>query len=275
MNDYERIETLIRYLDQHRKSQPELADLAAKVDLSPPYLQRLFARWAGITPKKFLQCLTVAHAKNLLRAGENVLDATYEVGLSGPSRLHDLCVTLEAATPGEIQSGGKHLELHAGWVDTPFGNCLIADSARGICHLSFNDSADREFGKQLLAEDWPRAAIIWKPKNINELAQKIFPSESSHRSKSSPLKTYVGGTEFQVHVWRALLRIPTGTLVSYGQIAQAVGNPKACRAVGTAVGQNRISYLIPCHRVIRETGVLGNYRWGSHRKKSMLIWESR
>jgi AraC family transcriptional regulator of adaptative response/methylated-DNA-[protein]-cysteine methyltransferase len=272
MSDYERIEQLIRYLDQHRHEQPNLSTLAQQVQLSPHHLHRLFSRWAGITPKSFLQSLTISHARELLRQGKSVLDASLDVGLSGPGRLHDLCVTLAAASPGEIKLQGANWTITAGFADSPFGKCVIAAGPRGICHLSFVDRRDRDVASAAIHRDWKLANIRWDDDFATESVGKIFAiGELSFRE---PLKAFVSGTEFQVRVWKALLQIPLGAVVSYGQVAERVGSRKASRAVGSAVGQNRLGYLIPCHRVIRETGVLGDYRWGSERKKSMLAWES-
>ena len=273
MSDYQRIETLIRYIDQHRHDQPDLAELAQQVQLSQHHLQRMFSRWAGVSPKAFLQSLTVQHAKQLLRDGQSVLDTSLDVGLSGPGRLHDLCVTLEAASPGEVKSQGAGWTITAGFAESPFGDCLIAEGPRGICHLSFVDQRDRDHACELVRLDWKLAELKWDDHFACETATHIF-DVARDANSSDPLKAFVKGTDWQVRVWRALLRIPLGSLVSYGQIADHVCTRKASRAVGTAVGQNRLGYLIPCHRVIRETGVLGQYRWGSERKKSMLAWET-
>ncbi len=273
MSDYERIADVIRFLEKNSGSQPDLQTLADHVDLSPAYLQRLFSRWAGTSPKNFLKCLTVQHAKQLLKDGKSVLATSHEVGLSGPSRLHDLCVTLEAASPGEIKSGGKGLQITAGIVDSPFGFCLIANSPRGVCHLYFHDQPDQAAAEAEIRRDWFAADLKWDNEAIGELAKDWFRRPEDGMKRQS-IRTFVAGTDFQVRVWRALLRIPSGSFVSYGEIAKAIEKPKASRAVGTAVGSNEISFLIPCHRVIRESGVLGHYRWGSERKKSMLVWET-
>jgi AraC family transcriptional regulator of adaptative response/methylated-DNA-[protein]-cysteine methyltransferase len=273
MNDYERVETLIRYLDQHRQQQPSLETLARQVQLSPHHLHRLFSRWAGITPKAFLQSLTVAHAKALLREGQSVLNASLNAGLSGPSRLHDLCVTMEAASPGEVKARGAGWTLTAGFAQSPFGDCLIASGPRGICHLSFVETRDRDVAGDLIRADWKLAELAWDDDQAAPVAANVF-QRTRQADAQKPLRAYIKGTPFQVRVWRALLQIPVGTLASYGQIAGAVRSPTASRAVGSAVGNNPLAYLIPCHRVIRQTGVLGDYRWGSERKKSMLAWET-
>lgn len=273
MNDYQRIAQLIRYIDSNRGSQPDLETLAQQAGLSASHFHRLFSEWAAITPKDFLQCLTVEHAKRLLREGKSVLDAAHESGLSGPGRLHDLCIQLEAASPGEYKSGGKGLTLTAGFAQTPFGKMLLGLSPRGVCHLSFFNEGEESQNLSAFQEDWPEAQIITNDSAVAETADLIF-RRDAHSLEQATLKAFVRGTDFQVRVWRALLNIRPGTLVSYGNLATAVGNPRASRAVGTAVGQNPISYLIPCHRVIRETGVFGNYRWDPIRKRALLAWES-
>lgn len=275
MSDYERIAQVIDYLDTQHTDQPDLATLAAHVGLSPSHFHRLFSRWAGITPKDFLQCLTLTHAKEMLRRGESVLDASLDAGLSGPGRLHDLCVTLEAASPGELKAGGAGWTIRAGFVETPLGTCLVGESPRGICHLAFVESTDRADGEAAIATDWPAARIVWDDTAMAALVEPLFalPTQGT-RLGQPPLRAFVRGSQFQVRVWRALLRIPRGTLVSYGQLASVIGKPTAARAVGSAVGQNSLAYLIPCHRVIRGTGVVSDYRWGQPRKRALVAWES-
>lgn len=265
MNDYERIAVVIRHLDEHHLEQPDLAELAAQADLSAHHFHRLFSRWAGVTPKDFLQCLTAEFARERLRQGQSVLDAALDAGLSSPGRLHDLCITLEAATPGEVKSGGSGMELTAGLADTPFGTACIASSPRGICHLGFMENDDREAAEAELRQSWPHAELRWEHAAARQIGAQIFQTD-----RGGDLKVLVRGTPFQLRVWRALLRIPAGAAVSYGHIAHAIGNPGAARAVGTAVGANPLAYLIPCHRVIRETGVIGQYRWGHERKCALL-----
>ena len=269
MNDYERIARVIRYLDEHHVDQPDLDALARLLKLSPAHFHRLFVSWAGVTPKDFLQYLTLSHAKSLLRQGESVLGASLRSGLSGPGRLHDLQVTLEAATPGEWKSGGVGLQITYGFAATPFGTCLIAESPRGICFLAFCDGS-KEGALDDLKDEWPDATLKRDDTSAARIASRIFTASRA----TSNLRLLVRGTEFQLKVWRALLQIPEGTLTSYGKLAEAVGTPGAARAVGTAVGSNPISFLIPCHRVIRETGVMGGYRWGLTRKRSIIAWES-
>ena len=273
MNDYERIAQVIRYLDDRHVEQPALATLAARTGLSRFHFHRLFSTWAGITPKGFLQCLTLSRAKDLLRDGESVLDVALESGLSGPGRLHDLCVNLEAASPGELKSGGAGWTISAGFAETPFGKCLVAEGPRGICHLSFVESESEKAAFAALQGDWPQARLQRDDAAAERLTARIFARPDGARSQPV-LRAFVRGTPFQVRVWRALLRIQPGRLTSYGRLANAIAQPAAARAVGTAVGQNPLAYLIPCHRVIRETGVMGNYRWGAIRKRAMMAWES-
>ncbi|MBI5385886.1 MAG: methylated-DNA--[protein]-cysteine S-methyltransferase [Verrucomicrobia bacterium] len=308
MNDYERIALVIRYLDEHHTEQPDLATLADCVGLSPFHFHRLFSAWAAITPKDFLQCLTLAHAKDLLRQGSSVLEAALSAGLSGPGRLHDLCVTLEAASPAEVKSGGAGWTILAGFADSPFGKCLVGESPRGISHLSFVESEqaisklrssrreeaqtskemepphvgcygfaggseDGEGEMAALREAWPHARLHRDDSAAARLAGRVF-ERPAGLSARPILRAFVQGTAFQVRVWRALLQIQPGTLVSYGRLATALGQSTAARAVGTAVGQNPLAYLVPCHRVIRETGVVGDYRWGTVRKRAILAWES-
>lgn len=273
MNDYERIARVIRYLGEHQAEQPDLAALAAYAGLSPFHFHRLFSAWAGITPKDFLQCLTLARAKSVLRNGEGVLDAAVAAGLSGPGRLHDLCVGLEAASPGEIKSGGAGWTITAGFAASPFGRYLAGEGPRGICHLAFIEPGTEAAALEALRAEWPGARLRHDDAAAADLAARIF--ERAAPAGSRPvLRACVRGTAFQVRVWRALLHIPPGALVSYGRLAAALGAPKAARAVGTAVGRNPLAYLIPCHRVIRETGAFGDYRWGVARKRALLAWES-
>ena len=273
MTEFERIAKVILFLDQHHTEQPSLETLAAQAGLSPFHFHRLFSRWAGITPKDFLQCLTLSHARQLLEAGESVLKASLEIGLSGPGRLHDLCVSLEAASPGEIKAAGADWTIDAGFADSPFGPCLVAQSPRGICHLSFVDGTDRPQAETAIRRDWPRVHIHWGTSAAKNLATQLF-VRSGNGHRTAPLKAFVRGSAFQVRVWRALLNIPAGALVSYGHLAEAIGKPTAARAVGTAIGHNPLAYIIPCHRVIRSTGVLGDYRWGTTRKQAIVAWES-
>jgi AraC family transcriptional regulator of adaptative response/methylated-DNA-[protein]-cysteine methyltransferase len=271
MNAYERIARVIRYLEAHHAEQPDLARLADVAGMSPYHFHRLFSAWAGIAPKDFLQCLTLAHARALLQEGASVLDAALAAGLSGPGRLHDLCVILEAATPGEVKSGGAGWTLRAGFADSPFGRCLIGESARGLCHLSFHDD-DRNKALAALHGHWPKARLRRDDAAAARLADEIFVLPAQ-RSARTALRAFVKGTAFQVRVWRALLQVPPGALVSYSRLAATIDEPAAARAVGAAAGRNPLAWLIPCHRVIRETGAIGAYRWGAVRKRAMLTWE--
>ena len=273
MDDYERIARVIQVLDEERLTQPDLAGLARHAGLSPHHFHRLFSRWAGVTPKDFLQALTLEHARRCLREGSSVLDSALDSGLSGPGRLHDLCVSMEAATPGEIKSGGAGWVLEAGFADSPFGTCLIAQSARGICHLSYVEQDDMESSWGELQAEWPNARLQRKDKAARDIASKVFQTHAP-APHQPPLRALVKGTAFQVRVWRALLRIPTGRMVSYGQLAAFIGTPAASRAVGSAIGSNALAYLIPCHRVIRSTGIVSDYRWGATRKRATLAWEA-
>ena len=272
MNDYERVANVIRFLDRHHTEQPDLGELAAAAGLSPFHFHRLFSAWTGVTPKDFLQCLTLEHVKRLLLDGKNVFDAALDAGLSGPGRLHDLCVTLEAASPGEMKNGGAGMQIDYGFAETPFGEAFVAETRRGICHLSFVDGQGRNDARGLLTSQWPNAKLNRSNARSKELSATIF---ISIRDKTSlrPLRAFVRGTPFQLRVWRALLRVPPGSLTTYGRLAGAIGQSQAARAVGSAVGANPIAFIIPCHRVIRETGVLGNYHWDPIRKRAILGWE--
>jgi len=239
--------------------------------LSPFHFHRLFSTLAGATPKDFLQFLTVEHARQLLHNGHNVLDAAIDAGLSGPGRLHDLCVTLEAASPGEMKSGGAGIEIEYGFAETPFGEALIAETKRGICHLSFVDQSRVE-AREVLSSQWPHAKLHRNDARIADLAAEIFNDQRAATSPR-PLRVFVRGTQFQLRVWRALIRVPSGSLTTYGRLAETIGQSQAARAVGSAVGANPIAFIIPCHRVIRETGALGHYHWDPIRKRAIVGWE--
>ncbi|MDF1738832.1 MAG: methylated-DNA--[protein]-cysteine S-methyltransferase [Verrucomicrobiales bacterium] len=268
MNDYKRIEEVIRFLDQHHLSQPSVAQMAAVAGLSESRLHRLFQRWAGTTPKAFLKCLTIEHAKNLLDQSLPVLDAALDSGLSGPGRLHDLFVTMHALSPGEYKAKGEGVTVTFGSAESPFGLCHIASTKRGICHLEFSD---KETTAISLPGCWSKASLRRDDASAKRLVTAIFKAD---KSASEPLNLLVHGTAFQLKVWRALLKIPEGQLSSYGRLAENIGAPGASRAVGTACGANPIAYLIPCHRVIQQTGVVKGYRWGETRKKALLVYES-
>lgn len=266
-NDYDRIARAIEFLHQHYRAQPSLAAAAAHVRLSEYHFQRLFRRWAGVSPKRFLQYLTAAEAKQRLRTAANVLAAADSVGLSGGGRLHDLMVSLHAATPGEWKRGGIGLVIEYGFQATPFGDCLIAASPRGVCALQFVTTS-REAVLADVAAEWPGATLRLAPRTTAAIARTLF------KDRSGAVALHVRGSNFQIKVWEALLSIPPGAVVAYGTLAQLCGAPRAARAVGTAVGQNPVALLIPCHRVIRDTGVIGHYRWGSTRKHALLAWEA-
>jgi AraC family transcriptional regulator, regulatory protein of adaptative response / methylated-DNA-[protein]-cysteine methyltransferase len=268
--DYGRIEQAILYLENHYRDQPALDDVAASIGLSEYHFQRLFTRWAGVSPKRFLQFLTKEGAKELLNRSENLLDTTHQVGLSSLGRLHDLFVTAEAVTPGEYKSRGAGVTIRYGVHPTPFGKALIATTDRGICHLSFVQTREGDAIDQLVM-DWKQAGMIEDHKSTVRLIEPIFDLRYSHRGK--PLNVHLRGTNFQLKVWEALLQIPVGEVTTYAGIASRLGNPGATRAVGTAVGHNPIAVLIPCHRVIRKVGDFGNYRYGALRKKALLARE--
>ena len=269
VHDYDRIEHAIHYLDAHFQRQPSLEEIATSVGLSEHHFQRLFTRWAGISPKRFLQFQTVEHAKQLLRASRSVLDATYESGLSSPGRLHDLFVRVEAMTPGEFKRAGSGLSIGYGFHPTPFGEALVAATDRGVCGLWFVRETGRTGAMSAMEHYWRGARLVAEPARTAPLATRIFGDLES----GAPLGVVLKGTNFQLKVWEALLRIPEGNLVSYNDVAAAIGRPRAVRAVGNAVGDNPVSYLIPCHRVIRSTGALGGYGGGLARKRAILGWE--
>jgi AraC family transcriptional regulator of adaptative response/methylated-DNA-[protein]-cysteine methyltransferase len=268
--DYEIVRRAIAFVSERWRAQPEIEAIAAAAGVSAGDLHHLFRRWAGITPKAFLQALTLDHARRLLRDSASVLDASFEVGLSGPGRLHDLFVTLEAMTPGEYKAGGAGLAIQYGAHETPFGRALFAMTARGICGVQFID--DERAGIEQLRRQWPVAELRRSPAATAPVAERLFGPLASR--PNAALALLVKGSTFQVKVWRALLELPFGSLATYGSIAARIGAPSAARAVGAAVGANPIAWLIPCHRVIRESGALGGYRWGMERKSAMLGWEA-
>lgn len=267
--DYRRIEQAILYLESHAHSQPELSEIASAVGVSAYHFQRIFSRWAGISPKRFLQFLTKEGAKELLARSENLLEAAYGVGLSSLGRLHDLFVTTEAVTPGEYKSGGAGLTVRYGLHDTPFGKALIGITERGICHLGFVQGSE---GKAIdaLASDWPEARMVEDHRATAPLVGPIF---ELGQGGAAPLHLHLRGTNFQLKVWEALLRIPPGSVITYEALAVRAGHPRACRAVGSVLGRNPVAVLIPCHRVIRKLGEFGEYRYGTARKKALLLRE--
>lgn len=271
--DYQRIEQAILYLDENFHQQPNLAEIAENVGLSPYHFQRLFRRWAGISPKRFLQYLTLTYAKSLLNQSKSVLETTYSAGLSSPGRLHDLFVTYEALTPGQFKQKGHGLTIRYGFQPTPFGECLLAVTERGICGLSFVSSEGRADSLAELQIAWPLAQFQADDDGLQSLVSQIFIS-SAQQNKAPSLNLFIQGTNFQIKVWLALLQIPTGLAASYADVAAMIEQPKSVRAIGQANGKNPIGFLIPCHRVIRKVGAIGGYRWGTPRKKAMLAWEA-
>ncbi|HEX2696241.1 MAG TPA: methylated-DNA--[protein]-cysteine S-methyltransferase [Anaerolineales bacterium] len=267
--DYQRIEQAIQYLEKNAKHQPELSEVASAVGLSEFHFQRLFTRWAGISPKRFLQYVTRESAKEMLDQSKNLLDTTLEVGLSSLGRLHDLFVTTEAVTPGEYKSRGAGLTIRYGLHPTPFGECLIGVTDRGICHLGFVQTGEGD-AIDTLAADWQEAELIEDQRSTAPLVAPIF---LINARQEMPLHLYLRGTNFQIKVWEALLRIPSGSVTTYEGLANQIGSPRAARAIGSAVGHNPVAVLIPCHRVIRKLGEFGNYRYGAARKMALLGWE--
>jgi len=275
-SDYARIERVLNRLAAGFPAQPSLAEMAQAAGLSEHHFQRLFSRWVGVSPKKFLQSLSLEAAKQRLRDSASVLDAAFDAGMSGPGRLHDLFVTAEAVTPGEFKARGQGLTIRYGWHDSPFGDCLLMTTVRGVCGLAFAGAEGRAASLASLAQGWENATLVEDSEATRAVAERIFASPSRPPAgEASPLRLLLRGTEFQLKVWRALLATPPGTLTTYAGLAGRTGLPSgAARAVGTANGANAIAWLIPCHRVIRQTGALGGYRWGEGRKMAMIGWEA-
>ncbi len=270
--DYYRIEEAIRFLERNFRHQPTLTEIAEHVRLSEFHFQRLFSRWVGISPKRFLQFLTKQYAKKLLAESRNLLEVSYGSGLSGPGRLHDLLISCEAVTPGEYQKSGAGLTITYGFHPSPFGECLIAQTERGICNLRFVNRGNHAELLAALKKQFQKSNIVEDPGATEPLVEQIFGFAGN--SPAAPLHLYVKGTNFQIKVWEALLKIPLGAVVSYQDIARQIGMPQASRAVGNAVGQNPVPFLIPCHRVIKKSGDFGNYGEGPARKKAILGWEA-
>lgn len=269
--DYERIERAIRFLQSHHHEQPTLSEMAQRVNLSEYHFQRLFSRWAGISPKRFMQYLTKEQAKHLLTQSRDLLNVSHATGLSGPSRLHDLFVTCEAVTPGEYKQRGEGVEIRYGIHPSPFGECLVALTDRGICNLMFVQDHERDAAITTLRDNWPAAEFTEDyggTRVVIEQMMELFETRSS-----TPLRLFLSGTNFQIKVWEALLQIIPGSVVSYEDVAIHIGMPGASRSVGNAISRNPIPVLIPCHRVIRKSGEIGDYRWGASRKKALLGWE--
>jgi AraC family transcriptional regulator of adaptative response/methylated-DNA-[protein]-cysteine methyltransferase len=270
--DYDRVESAIHYLEAHVEDQPELEDVADHVGLSTTHFQRVFSRWAGISPKRFLQYLTLRYTKEALRQSEqSLLETTFSSGLSSVSRLHDLYVHCEAMTPAEYRTAGRGLEVNYGVQPTPFGRCVIGLTERGLCGLQFVQADDERQAVDVLKKNWPFATFNEDDKRTRAVCNQIFSSSSSF---DQPLYTLIKGTPFQLKVWEALLSIPGGRVASYNAVADSIGQPGAARAVANAIASNPLHYLIPCHRVIRNTGALGGYRGGMVRKRILLGWEA-
>lgn len=274
--DYDRVATALAYLDDHFHEQPSLEDIAAAAGLSAFHFQRLFSQWVGVSPKKFIQNLSLEQAKRSLAECASVLDAAYDAGLSGPGRLHDLFVTSEAVTPGEYKSQGAGLVIRYGYHPSPFGECLLLATDRGVCGLAFVIDGDRADALEHLGAGWSAATFEQDETATGIYIDRIFGgAKGLPRDDGAPLRLILRGSDFQLKVWRALLAVPPGMLTTYQDIARRIGYPDgAARAVGRANGSNLISYLIPCHRVIRKSGAIGGYRWGRARKLALIGWEA-
>ena len=270
--DYQRVEKAITFLQSRFLEQPDLEAVARAVHLSEYHFQRLFTRWAGVSPKRFLQFLTIEHAKGRLAASQSLLDTTLDSGLSSPGRLHDLFVSMDAVTPGEFKARGAGLQIEYGIHSTPFGPCLLGLTARGVCWLSFLEGGSARAAVAGLEHHWRGASLAEGPGRTAPVADRIF--SALHQSADACLSLLVMGTNFQIQVWRALLAIPRGAVVTYDAVGQRIGARNSARAIGNAVAHNAIAYLIPCHRVIRRSGLLGGYRWGPVRKQAILGWEA-
>ncbi|GAA5521356.1 methylated-DNA--[protein]-cysteine S-methyltransferase [Aliifodinibius salicampi] len=269
MTDYQRVAKAITYIKEHSVEQPNLDAIAKAVHLSPYHFHRMFKEWAGVTPKEFLQYISLNYAKELLKKNESIEEATFHTGLSSTSRLHDLFVNIEGMTPGEYKKRGDNLNIRYDFSKSPFGKMLIASTGKGICNLSFIE--DEEGGEEIIRKSWANANVTQsKDKHIQDLEEIL----ANDWQDLDEVKLHIRGTEFQLKVWEALLKIPVGQLVSYSDVAEAIENPKASRAVGTALANNPIAYLIPCHRVIRKVGGIGKYRWGDIRKQAIIGWEA-
>jgi AraC family transcriptional regulator of adaptative response/methylated-DNA-[protein]-cysteine methyltransferase len=271
-DDYAVVRRAIAFISEHWRDQPEIDAIAAAVGTTTADLHHVFRRWAGLTPKAFLQAITLDHARRLLRASASVLDAAYEVGLSGPGRLHDLFVTHEAMSPGEWKSGGEGLNVAYGFHPSPFGNALVMTTERGLAGLAFADPGEEEAALADMRGRWPQARYGEDKAHTGTLARRIF--DPTLWRPERPLRVVLIGTDFEVRVWETLLGIPLGRATTYSDIAMKLGKPKAARAVGAAVGKNPVSFVVPCHRVVGKSGDLTGYHWGLTRKRAMLGWEA-
>ncbi len=274
IENYERISHAIQYLIDNAQQQPSLKQVASALQLGEYHAQRLFSDWVGISPKRFLQFINKENAKKLLRQSNTVMDTSLSIGLSGSSRLHDLLVQCDAVTPGEYAYLGQGLDISYGMHVTPFGLCLIATTQRGICHLAFLAPGEEQDRISALKAQWPKANFFAEQTITKPFIERIFQQRHLKNPIKQPLYVLLKGTNFQIKVWQALLTIPPGNVSSYGNLAELMEQPKAARAVGSAVGKNNIGYIIPCHRVIQQTGYFGQYRWGKARKQLMLAFES-
>ncbi len=267
--NFNRVAEAIGYIKANFKTQPGLEEIAEKVNLSPFHFQRLFSEWAGTTPKRFLQYISIGYAKEMLKDNHTLFDTALETGLSGTSRLHDLFVNIEGMTPGEYKNGGENLHINYSFAESPFGNIIIASTPKGICHIAFYD--EERLALDNLQSQFPAAKYQLLLDKEQQNTLYIF---SHDWSKLNQVKLHLKGTDFQLKVWEALLKIPMGKLSTYGSIAKNLQNPNASRAVGTAIGDNPVAFLIPCHRVIQSSGALGGYHWGINRKTAMIGWEA-
>jgi len=270
--DYERVRRIIAFISEHWREQPSLEAIADHVGLSTTHVHHLFRRWAGLSPKAFLQAITLDNAKALLSASASVLDTAYEVGLSGPARLHDLFVTHEAMTPGDYKAGGAGLTMRYGFHPSPFGEAILIATDRGLAGLGFVDDGDRASALADMTRRWPKAVYVEDEAATAPLARRIF--DPSRWQAEQPLRVVLIGTDFEVRVWQTLLRIPRDRATTYSDIARHIGKPSACRAVGAAVGKNPVSFVVPCHRVLGRSGALTGYHWGLTRKQAILGWEA-
>ena len=271
-DDYRRIGKAIQFIEDHFQDQPTLDQIAASVHLSRYHFDRVFKRWAGISPKQFLQFLTLEYTKQQLAESRSLLDTSLEAGLSGPSRLHDLFVTFEAMSPGEFKQQGRGLTITYGFAPSPFGECLLAVTPRGICHLGFVDANCRSEACEALFQMWPEATFHEASAQVAPIARKIF--QPTPRENPRPCNLHLKGTNFQINVWKALVHIPAGRVVSYQDIAALIGHPKAFQAAANAIAVNPVAFLIPCHRVIAKSGKIHRYRWGAVRKRAIIGWEA-